>query len=318
MGFHEDAIFPSKLAAGSRFGLRHDTAVVSNPSAYSQRVPRLDLPLIIADVSTALTSPAGATELLRFFTARQGATYGFRFPHPFDRSSNLDDRSDATTPNDQRIGVGNGIKQRFKLRKAVVDGGIARYRNILKPIVGSVTVAINGTQVTAFDVDHTNGEILFNQPPQQDDVITAGFLYDIPMRFEEEVEDSMFITHQPHENALLPQVGLVEERFGDPTHGEYFFGGSYVNEAMVTIESLSVLQGRVVDLDPQNTDLVAQLPDFTDLPTGGPYFYVNNRSGIFPFSLEDANGVELAFIQPAQTVQVVLVEGSTGKRWVAF
>lgn len=316
MGFHEDARFPTKLAAGSRFGQRHHTSVVSNQSAYSQRTPKLDMPLIVADVSSALTSTDGANELLRFFTARQGATYGFRFPHPFDRSSAANDRSDDIANTNQRLGIGDGATRRFQIRKSVSSGGITRLKTITKPVAGTVIAAIDRIATTAFDADPTTGEVLFFSPPQLDSVITCGYLYDIPMRFDESVEESMMIGYQPADNALMPTVELVEERFVDVTHGEFFFGGSHVVESMDTIVQMSVLRGRVVDLRPTRTGLSARLPDFTELPTGGPHFYVNNRSDTTPFNIHDFDGVDLASIAPAETKQVLLVDGPTGKRWV--
>lgn len=318
MGFHEDAIFPSKLAGGSQFGLRHQTSVVSNTTGHSQRIPRLDTPLIVADVSSAITSPDGANELLRFFTARQGATYAFRFPHPLDRSTASNSRSDDITPYDQRIGVGDGVTKRFQLSKGVHSGGITRRRTITKPVEGRILIGVDGDPATDYTVDPTTGEVLFQNAPRLDVAVTCGCIYDIPMRFEESVEDSMLIGYEPADNALIPQVQLVEERFSDITHGEFFFGGTHSEPEMGFVAQLSLLRGRVVDLTPSSPGRMAHLPDFTDLPTGGPYFYVNNRSDSTPFNLADYDGVVLASVAPAQTRQVLLVDTVAGKRWVVM
>ncbi|MBY0428059.1 MAG: DUF2460 domain-containing protein, partial [Alphaproteobacteria bacterium] len=58
-------------------------------------------------------------------------------------------------------------------------------RDIRKPVAGSVTIGVNGTQaLTGWSVDTTTGMITFATAPISGAVISAGFSFDVPVRFD--------------------------------------------------------------------------------------------------------------------------------------
>lgn len=127
-----------------------------------------------------------ARDLIRFFNARYGAGQGFLFRDPFGGSSA--GSSGLITPFDQDIGRGDGEQMTFGL--SLDDGAIARFP-VTRPVLSSVRLALNGVETAAFSVNETTGEIVFNVPPPPDAVITAGFEFDLPVRFETDRLDLM-------------------------------------------------------------------------------------------------------------------------------
>jgi len=121
-------------------------------------------------------------ELTAFFEARRGKLHGFRFRDPFDFKSCAISATPA--PTDQLLGVGDGANQSFALVKAY--GSPAYARPIVKPVAGGVRVALNGVESapSAFSVDTTTGVVTFVVAPAVGVAITAGFLFDTPVRFD--------------------------------------------------------------------------------------------------------------------------------------
>ena len=101
-------------------------------------------------------------DLIAFFEARRGLLHGFRFRDPFDMKSCRPE--DEPTPLDQPIGTGDGAKRRFALTKTYGSGPDAYQRLILKPVLGSLRVAVDGAEKASpadFSFDVATGDIVF-------------------------------------------------------------------------------------------------------------------------------------------------------------
>jgi uncharacterized protein (TIGR02217 family) len=59
-------------------------------------------------------------------------------------------------------------------------------RPIAKPVAGSGRIAVNGAELapTEFAVDTTAGLVTLDVAPIADAAVTAGFLFDTPVRFD--------------------------------------------------------------------------------------------------------------------------------------
>ena len=122
----------------------------------------------------------------------RGPLYSFPFRDPLDFAS-VSLSSPNTVPtitmNDQTIGTGDGTTKVFQLTKQYVTGVQTYTRNIYHPVVSSVLVAIDGEDAEAsspnydWSVSRTTGEITFEIAPENGAVITAGYLYDVQVRF---------------------------------------------------------------------------------------------------------------------------------------
>lgn len=129
------------------------------------------------EIGSAVTRLEGLQALTAFFEARGGRLHGFRFRDPVDERSSLP--GTEVSPLDQVIGTGNGETSAFALVKAYGDWK----RRIWKPVGGSVRVAVDGEEVEA-SVDIATGLVTLAEAPADGAAVTAGFVFDCPVRFD--------------------------------------------------------------------------------------------------------------------------------------
>src|SRR5215203_315752 len=147
--------------------------------------------------------------VIAFFEERRGRLYGFRFR---DRADALSCAPSQTPgPVDQRIGTGDGATLAFQLVKTYGAAHAPYERIIAKPVAGSVRVAVGGVEQspTAFGCDPATGLVTFapGHVPATGAAITAGFAFDVPVRFE---LDELDIDLSAFEAGAIPQIPLVE------------------------------------------------------------------------------------------------------------
>ncbi|MEL6285320.1 MAG: DUF2460 domain-containing protein, partial [Pseudomonadota bacterium] len=63
-------------------------------------------------------------------------------------------------------------------------------RPILKPVEGTVRLAIDGVEIDAFTTDPTVGTVTFDTPPSVGAQLSAGFRFDCPVRFDSDRIDA--------------------------------------------------------------------------------------------------------------------------------
>lgn len=199
MSFHEVSL-PARLAFGSTGGVERRTEIVTLSNGFERRSTPWAHGRRRYLIGAGLRSLEDMAALTAFFEARRGRLYGFRF------RDFADFRSGAAepTPGDQLLGVGDGERTMFALRKAYGD----HWRPIRKPVGGSVTVAVDGIEA-AFTVDTTTGEATLVEPPDEGAEVTAGFLFDTPVRFD---ADRIDVTLESFEAGRIAAVPLIEVR----------------------------------------------------------------------------------------------------------
>lgn len=200
----DDVTFPIEIGAEASVSPSFSTNIVTSASGNEYRNANWQQARLRFDAGPGVRGDAELETLLQFFRARRGAAVGFRFRDPYDFSSNA--MSGTPTPNDQRIGTGDGATSRFALAKTY-DGG--EQRRITRPVAGSVRVAVAGAEQSSGWALEAAGEILFDNPPAAGAAVTAGFLFDVPVRFAEdriEVNRATFLAGE------APSVPLIEVR----------------------------------------------------------------------------------------------------------
>jgi len=124
--------------------------------------------------------------------AMRGPLYTFPFRDPLDFASvelDLPNTVPTLSRLDQDIGTGDGLTTQFQLTKTYTSGSQTYDRNIYHPVVSTVLVGVDGEdpEVASPDfpwsVSRTTGIITFDVPPDNGAVITAGFLFDVEVRF---------------------------------------------------------------------------------------------------------------------------------------
>ena len=210
-GFHE-VRFPLAIGFGSTGGPERRTDVVLLASGHEERNSRWADSRRRYNAGTGLRSLADLSGLIAFFEERRGKLYGFRWRDRLDWRSGA--AGETSSPIDQPIGTGDGATSVFQLAKTY-GGGFAPYRrDIVKPVAGTVRVAVDGTEQpigVAFTVDATNGRVTF-QPghvPGAGSAVTAGFDFDVPVRFD---TDRLDINLAAFEAGDVPAIPVVEIR----------------------------------------------------------------------------------------------------------
>jgi len=206
--FH-DVLFPLQLGYGATGGPEFSTQVVVTGSGHEQRNSQWSDARLYYDAGVGVRSEADLSALIAFFRARRGQACGFRFSDPLDRSSAL--AEGAVTPLDQSLGKGDGGTTRFALVKHYGEGDDRQTRRITRPLPGSVVVAVAGVPRLSGWQLAEGGYIDFVSPPAADSDVTAGFAFDVPVRF---AADRIDVSITGWRAGELPSVPLVEIREG--------------------------------------------------------------------------------------------------------
>lgn len=140
------------------------------------------------DIGGAVRTLDDLHTLTAFFEARRGKLHGFRFRDPFDCKSCAP--SLTPSPIDQVIGTGDGATTTFQLVKSYGGDDAVYARPIAKPVTGSVAIAVDSVlQSSGVSTDLTTGVVTFASAPASAAVISAGFSFDTPVRFDVEALD---------------------------------------------------------------------------------------------------------------------------------
>lgn len=322
MAFH-NVQFPTNVNYGTSGGPGFQTQIISLDSGAERRVSRWSQPRHTFNAAFSIRKEADLSAVKTFYIARQGAANSFRYKDWSDLTTTedgLDLRMKGTpiAPDDQLIASGNGVKTQFQLVKRYTNGGVTRVRTITKPIASTVKVAIDGAeQLAGWSVDETTGILTFSVAPANGAEITWGGEFDVHVRFGEAADELLNMTIDDFSTGSIPSIEMIEIVEPDAVTDEFFFGGSFV-QALTKNLSLNESIGRVYSLDPngQDRDLNLPIPD-SETPSGGPWFYVNNRGGANNLRLV-SQGALVDTVAPGETKQLLLSVSSNNFQWIAF
>jgi uncharacterized protein (TIGR02217 family) len=200
----DDVLFPIEIGAEASVSPGFSTNVVTSASGFEARNANWAQARLRFDAGPGVRGDAELETLIAFFRARRGPATAFRFRDPYDFSSN--GMSGTPTPADQAAGTGDGTTDGFSLAKHY---GTGELRTITKPVPGSVRVAVGGTELLSGWTLEAKGVVRFSSAPAAGAAITAGFLFDVPVRFADdriEVNRATFLAGE------APSVPLIEVR----------------------------------------------------------------------------------------------------------
>jgi len=209
VAFH-DVRFPANLSFGSVGGPERRTEIVSLANGYEERNAPWAHSRRRYDAGLGLRSLDDVEALIAFFEARQGQLHGFRWKDWADFKSSAASR--APGHRDQVIGSGDGATTQYALSKTYRSGGVGYVRTIAKPVTGTVRLAVAGDPLRAgrgFTVDTSTGLVTLDAPPPEGAQITAGFEFDVPVRFD---TDRILVSVASFRAGDVPDVPVVEVR----------------------------------------------------------------------------------------------------------
>jgi len=206
MTFHEIR-FPTAIAFHSTGGPERKTEIVTLGSGFEERNGVWLASRRRYDVGYGVKTLDDVHAVIAFFEARSGRLYGFRFKDFADFKSCAPGA--AISPADQPIGVGDGAARSFRLVKTYASGPTAWTRAVAKPVAGTVRVAVAGVEQSGFTVDATTGAVSLAAAPPPGAAVTAGFEFDVPVRFD---TDSLSINLAGFRAGEIPSIPIVEIR----------------------------------------------------------------------------------------------------------
>jgi len=209
MGFHE-VRFPANLSFGSVGGPERRTEIVTLANGFEERNTPWAHARRRYDAGVSMRSLDDVETLIAFFEARQGQLNGFRWKDWSDYKSGPASRD--VDYEDQIIGVGDGDTAQFQMCKTYRSGEQSYCRPIVKPVLGTVKVGIQHiplTETIHYTVDYDTGVLTFLEIPDEDAQITAGFEFDVPVRFDTDRIQTSVASFQAGD---VPNVPIVEVR----------------------------------------------------------------------------------------------------------
>ena len=209
MNFHE-VRFPTGLSFGASGGPERRTEIVTLSNGFEERNTPWEHSRRRYDAGAGLRSLDDLSKLIAFFEARRAQLFGFRWKDWSDYKSCLP--SKEVSPLDQDLGRGDGVTRIFPLSKTYVSGEQSYVRPIRKPVSGSVKVALASdpkVETLEFSVNSEKGEITFVDPPDIDVRITAGYEFDVPVRFDTDRIATSITTFNAGE---VPSIPVIEVR----------------------------------------------------------------------------------------------------------
>ncbi|MDF7777797.1 DUF2460 domain-containing protein [Sphingomonas sp. AOB5] len=188
----DDVLFPLALGREAEVTPEVSTAIVTSAGGQEKRNADWAEARTSYDVGPGVRSEGDIAELLGFFRARMGPARGFRLRDPFDFEGV-----------DEVLGTGDGEALAFPLVKHYGDAA----RRITRPVSGTVSVAVDGVATHGFAL--SEGVVTLDVPPADGAVVTASFLFDVPVRF---AEDRLSVSRATFLAGAAVSVKLVEVR----------------------------------------------------------------------------------------------------------
>jgi uncharacterized protein (TIGR02217 family) len=211
MSFHETR-FPTDISRGAQGGPERRTDVVVLGSGFEERNARWANSRRAWNAGYGIKSLDDLHAVIAFFEERRGKLYGFRWKDHADFKSCPPQSAIAAT--DQQLGLGTGAQASFQLVKRYGADFAPWDRTIVKPVAGTVLVAVDGVALalaTHFTVNFATGIITFlaGHIPASGSVVTAGFEFDVPARFD---TDKLELDLRGFQHGAIPSIPIVEVR----------------------------------------------------------------------------------------------------------
>lgn len=215
---HLDIEFPRDIAQGCQGMLERRDEVVQLSSGHEETNQRWVHARRSWNAGLSIRSRDELARVVEIFEEVRGRANSFRFRDWLDWRT----ASGALplTPTDQPLGIGDGVETAFRLVKKY--GAINPYlRPIALPHLASLRIAIDGVElVGGWSVAAVGGLVTFDAPPAASASLTAGFTFDVPVRFAQStlsVEWAYFTESGERDVGMAPDITLIEKRLDGGT-----------------------------------------------------------------------------------------------------
>ena len=206
--FHEVS-FPKQIALGATVVSERRTEIVTLGSGFEERNTRWAHSRRQYDAGQGVRTLDDLHQIVDFFEERRGMLYGFRWHDRIDHKSCAPTKTVSAT--DQKIGEGDDETNTFQLIKTYGSIHAPYSRDITKPVEASILIAVDGVVQSngAYAVDQTNGQVTFVEAPAAGTTISAGFEFDVAVRFG---VDRLEFNLSTFNAGDIPSIPLLEVR----------------------------------------------------------------------------------------------------------
>lgn len=176
---------------------RWSTTVTAASSGAEQRNQNWASPLLRITMPEAIRDHPTFEALKEHWYRMRGPLHSWPFRDPLDFASvalPAPNVPPQVTRTDCPLGIGDGLQTNFALAKVYAQGEAQQYlRPITLPVVSSVVVGLQGRAPDdpllpggpyTVAVSRPGGIVTITPPPPVGFVVTAGFLFDVEVRFE--------------------------------------------------------------------------------------------------------------------------------------
>ncbi|MQQ09111.1 TIGR02217 family protein [Epibacterium sp. SM1979] len=220
---HYSIEFPRDIAQGCQAILERRDEVVMLASGHEESNQRWTHARRSWAAGLAIRSHADLAKVVELFEEVRGRANSFHFRDWLDWRSAL--APGPITPTDQPLGspitgsteyepaFGDGVTTAFQITKRY---GLTNpyLRPIALPHSTSLRVAVDGTEiVSGWTLSPTGGVLTFDTPPAAGLPLTAGFTFDVPVRFSDSslsLEWAYF--NENGGSGMAPDITLIEKR----------------------------------------------------------------------------------------------------------
>lgn len=182
---HLTTVFPSSLSYGSGGGPGYRSTVIKAHSGFEERNREWDFPLHYYPINLNNRNESELQDLLDHYHACAGRWNTFNLLDPRDYKSC---RISATPDDeDQTIRTATGGETTVQIIKNYTRGGQTQVRKITRPISGTLLIAIDTVAKTSgadYTVDYTTGIVTFTTGLATGEIVTAGYQFYTPCRFD--------------------------------------------------------------------------------------------------------------------------------------
>jgi uncharacterized protein (TIGR02217 family) len=172
---------------------RFSTIITASDSGAEQANRRWRHPLYSYQLPEAIRSHADYEAIRDHWLAMGGPAQTWPWKDPLDFASRAliaPNRSSDVDGADQLLGTGDGVQAQYQLIKTYTVGAQSYVREITLPVVDSVVVLVDGDAPEdliiplTWTVSRPGGVIQFDGPVPLGMPVTAGYLFDVEVRFE--------------------------------------------------------------------------------------------------------------------------------------
>ena len=195
--------------------LEYSTQILTTASGFEHRNGRWAQPRRRYELHFGTRRIGELRAISRFFRARKGRLHGFLWRDQLDyRSHNRASGTQATDQPMRRLRADGRVWAFYKgLRQAPTH---PKFRRIFKPLAASVRLAHRGQLISPaqYAVHAAEGVIVFAAAHARTEDVTAGFDFDVPVRFD---ADQLEIQLTSSAAGTCAPLALVELRLPELT-----------------------------------------------------------------------------------------------------